>query len=394
MPHCEIRSGAAMFFLGLGLFGLYVVEFGVVGLLPDIASRYGVTVSQAGALVSVFALTVALAGPLATLGLARFPRRRVLMGCLLVFAAACAAMAFAPSYPLLLSSRLAPAMLHPVFFALAFVAAAALYPPRRAAEASAKAFIGTSMGMVLGIPAIGWLAARFSYEAACLFGAAINGAAALGIRFFLPDAPARSGASLVEDLAILRRPVLWLNLAGAAMVFAAMFCVYGYAAALLRSEAGVGQEAASGLLLLFGAGGSAGNMLGGHGMGRNRAVVALLHPCGLIVAYLLLFWLGHMSWVALAGVVAFWGAAHTSGLVVTQVWLSGEATDAPEFLGALYISFINLGVAVGSMLGGWLIALQGMSGAVAGGVACAVIAWLCVAARAWLARSAGLNALS
>ncbi|AUH51361.1 MFS transporter [Chromobacterium sp. ATCC 53434] len=347
------------------------------------------SVSQAGALVSVFALTVALAGPPATLVLSRRSRRGVLTACLSVFAAACAAMALAPNYPVLLLSRVAPALLHPVFFALAFVAAAALYPPRRAAEASAKAFIGTSMGMVLGIPATGWLATRFSYEAACLFGSAMNGAAALGLWFCLPDAPTRRGVGLMADLAILRRPALWLNLAGATLIFAAMFCVYGYAAVLLRSEARVGEEAANWLLLLFGAGGLAGNILGGRAMGRNRVVAAVLHPGCLIAAYLPLFWLGSLSWPVLAGVAAFWGAAHTSGLVVTQVWLSAEAPDAPEFLGALYISFINLGVALGSALGGWLIGRQGMPGTMAGGMACAAAAWACVAMRGWLARHTG-----
>ncbi|MGK5063899.1 hypothetical protein [Janthinobacterium sp. LB3P112] len=50
------------------------------------------------------------------------------------------------------------------------------------------------------------------------------------------------------------------------------------------------------------------------------------------------------------GVVAlFWGAAHTSGLIVTQVWCSSEAREAPAFAIGVYIAAINLGVTVGAM---------------------------------------------
>lgn len=49
--------------LTLGVFGIINTEMGVVGIIPQIAERFDVTVSTAGLCVSVFALVVSVAAP-------------------------------------------------------------------------------------------------------------------------------------------------------------------------------------------------------------------------------------------------------------------------------------------------------------------------------------------
>ena len=137
-------------FLALGLFGVYCIEFGVVGILPLIMQRFDVSASRAGMLVGLFALVIAAAGPFLVLLATRWRRKPVLLVSLGVFALASVASAFAPRFEWLLALRVVPALFHPVYFSLAMVAAAALYPPQDAARAGAHAFTGTSMGMVLG----------------------------------------------------------------------------------------------------------------------------------------------------------------------------------------------------------------------------------------------------
>ncbi len=175
-----MNAGRALFFIALGLFGLYTIEFGVVGVLPVIIERFHLSVAQAGMLVGLFALVVAATGPFTVLLMSRFERKLVLVASLLAFAACSVASAYAPNFPSLVALRLVPALLHPVFFSLAFAAAVALYPPRRAAHATSLAFVGTSMGLVFGVPITTWVAARFSYEASFLFCAAVNAIAAVG----------------------------------------------------------------------------------------------------------------------------------------------------------------------------------------------------------------------
>jgi DHA1 family inner membrane transport protein len=153
---------SVMPFIILGLFGLYTLELGVVGILPLIVERFHVTVAQAGLLMSLFALIVALFGPFLVLVFSRYNRKKVLVGALLCFSICSVFSAYAPNYSTLMALRVLPALLHPVFFSAAFAAAISLYPKERATHATTVAFIGTTLGLVFGVPLTAWLAGRFS----------------------------------------------------------------------------------------------------------------------------------------------------------------------------------------------------------------------------------------
>lgn len=373
-----MNANRTLWFIALGLFGLYVVEFGVVGILPSITARYGISVAQAGWLVGLFALVVALAGPFMVLWLSRFDRRRVLVGALLVFSLCSLLSAWAPSFAVLMLLRVPSALLHPVFFALAFAAAVSLYPPKRATHATTMAFVGTSMGLVLGVPLTAWIEARAAYEAAFVFGAVVNLAAAFGLWRMLPAAATTRVASRKDPLAILRQRGVWLAVAMAVCVFGAMFSVYSYAAEYLARETGLDGEAISLLLMVFGVGGLLGNLLAGRWLGQRRTRTVLLYPVVLAGAYGVLHLFGSAPFAGLLPVCLLWGAAHTSGLIVSQVWLTASAPEAPEFATSLYISAANLGVVLGAALGGALITQAGMLGALWSGWLFAALALLCV----------------
>ena len=380
-------------FLALGLFGLYCIEFGVVGILPMIMQRFQVTAAQAGWLVSLFALVIAAGGPFLVLLATRWRRKRVLLVSLCVFALASLVSAYAPRFEWLLALRMVPALFHPVYFSLAMVAAAALYPPQQSARASAHAFVGTSLGMVLGIPLTTWIAAQYGYESSFLACALVNALAALGVWHYLPDAPQDKPMAYGHQLAILRKGALWLNIAAAVLVFGAMFSVYAYAAAYLEQVTGLSARQTGLVLVVFGLGGVAGNLLAGRMLGTQVLRTVLLQPLLLGLAYWLLYrYAGAgMDRLALGVLALFWGAAHTSGLIVTQVWLSGEAQEAPAFAIGVYIAAINLGVTVGALAGGLAIASYGMQGAIASGMLFAVLALVVIVFKVWRYRVPGLQ---
>ncbi|WP_010094460.1 MFS transporter [Burkholderia ubonensis] len=363
-----------IFFIALGLFGVYSIEFGVVGILPVITQRYGISASQAGFLVGLFALVVAAGGPFMVLLMSRFNRKKVLMLSLLIFSASSVLSAYAPNYATLTISRIIPALFHPVYFSLAFVAAASLYPKNMATQASAKAFVGTSMGMVLGIPITTWIAARVSYEASFLFSAAVNFIAALGILAKLPDAAKAERISYGKQLAILRKVPLWLNIAASTAIFGAMFSVYSYSAEYLRLEAHMSGELISVVLVIFGIGGVTGNLLAGKLLAKDKVRTTVMHPIALSAAYLVLHFFCTSSLPPMTVIALLWGAIHTSGLIVTQIWLTSEAPEAPEFATGVYISFINLGVVFGSTAGGWFLSRIGIQGTIWSGLMFAAVA--------------------
>ncbi|MGO4744874.1 MFS transporter [Serratia quinivorans] len=369
-----------IFFIALGLFGVYCIEFGVVGILPLIMARYAISAAQAGLLVGAFAVTIALLGPLLVLLASRFNRKRMLLISLAVFALVSVLSAYAASFSTLMILRILPALFHPIYFSLAMVAAASLYPKQQMTRATAYAFVGTSMGMVLGIPLTHWIAERFSYEASFLFCALVNLLAGVGLLFRLPDAASHK-MSYGKQLAILRSGALWLNILACVLIFAAMFSVYAYATEYLSGEIGISGPRVGLLLVIFGVGGVSGNLLAGKWLHRHRFATTLLHPVVLAVAYLLLYRYGSTQLGMMIAICLFWGAAHTSGLIVTQIWLTSEAPQAPEFATGLYIAFINLGVAVGSVVSGGFIDALGLQGSIVCGWLFAALAAATIALK-------------
>ncbi|MEV4257429.1 MFS transporter, partial [Spirillospora sp. NPDC049652] len=80
-------------------------EIMIAGLLPEIARSVGVSLATAGLLMSVFAATVVVGGPLLSLVAGRVRRRRMVVALMLVFVAGNAVAAVASSFALLAAAR-------------------------------------------------------------------------------------------------------------------------------------------------------------------------------------------------------------------------------------------------------------------------------------------------
>nr|WP_218170048.1 MULTISPECIES: MFS transporter [Pseudomonas] len=364
------------------MFGLYTLEFGVVGILPMIVERFGISVSQAGWLMGLFALIVAVLGPFLVLLASRLARKKILVGALLGFSVCSVLSAFAPNFETLMALRVIPAMLHPVFFAAAFSTAVSLYPKERAAHATALAVVGTTLGLVLGVPLTTWVGARISYEASFYFCALATAVAALGVLIKLPDHPRAAPLSFGKQLAVLRSLSVWLAIIATVLVFSTMFSVYSYAAEYLKTQVGMDGQTISLMLVIFGIGGVVGNLLVGRLLSRHLVVTAVGYPVVLAVAYLVLYGFGSLSWGSMSVIVLLWGAAHTCGLVVTQVWLTSSAPQAHEFATSLYVSSANAGVVIGASMGGLFINAFGTTGVIGCGLVFAGLSLLVIAWKA------------
>lgn len=375
-------SGKSMPYIILGLFGLYTLEFGVVGILPMIVERFEISVSQAGLLMGLFALIVAVLGPFLVLFSSRFERKKVLIAALFGFSICSVLSAFAPNFATLMVLRIVPAMLHPIFFAAAFSTAVSLYPKARAGHATALAVVGTTLGLVIGVPLTTWVGASISYEASFFFCAFATALAGLGLLFKLPHHVRASPMTFGKQLAVLRSPAMWLAIGATILVFTAMFSVYSYAAQYLKNQTGMDGQTISVMLVVFGIGGVSANLLVGRLLGRHLLVTAIVYPIVLAAAYLVLLSFGSASVASMTLIVLLWGAAHTSGLVITQMWLTSAAPDAHEFATSLYVSSANAGVVIGSSVGGLFINTFGMTGAIWCGVLFAVLSLAVIALKA------------
>ena len=318
-----------IYVIALGLFSIINTEFGVIGIIPYVVEKYQVSVSQAGLLVSLFALTIAIFGPVMTLLLSGMNRKKIMLLVLAIFAAANLVAAFTTNFSALLLLRIVPAFVHPVYFSLAFVVAASFYP-KDGSKAIAKVFTGGTVGLVLGVPITSFVASHFSLEASFLFSAIINMIGFIGIAIFIPSLPVKTKLTYRSQLRVLAKPSLWFNIATLLLMLAAMFTVYSYFSEYLTHYTGLDKKWISMMLVVFGISGVIGNLQTGKFLSRSVTRTAIYFPLLMALVYLLVFFAGH-AFIPMLLIVVLWGAVHTSGFVISQSWFTTEASEAPEF---------------------------------------------------------------
>ncbi|KOP68284.1 arabinose ABC transporter permease [Bacillus sp. FJAT-18019] len=345
--------------LALGVFGIITTEMSVVGVLPQIAQKFAISTSQAGLLVSVFALVVAISGPFLIILVSGINRKVLLLTAIFMFVISNIIYAITTQFEVMLIFRILPAALHPLFFSIALVTAASLVSPEKSGQAITKVFTGVTVGFALGVPLTSYLAEQFSLEVAFLFGAMVNALAFIGILTLLPSMPVKEKLSFGKQIGILRKPGLWLNIAAVVFIFASMFSVYSYFAEYLARVTNMKGSLISIMLLIFGVIMIAGNHLFGAFLQKNIINTVISFLIAYLLAYLLIYYLGSY-FAPMIFMVVIWGIIHSGGLIVGQAWLMSEAKECPEFGNSLFVSFSNLGISLGTSIGGWFISQLGI----------------------------------
>ncbi|MGE8203625.1 MFS transporter [Heyndrickxia sp. NPDC080065] len=345
--------------LALGVFGIITTEMSIVGVLPQIAQKFAISTSQAGLLVSIFALVVAISGPFLILLVSGINRKLLLLTAIFIFVISNIIYAYTTHFEVMLIFRILPAALHPIFFSIALVTAAKLVPPEKSNQAVTKVFMGITVGFALGVPLTSYLAEQFSLEIAFLFGAIVNAFAFIGILILLPSMPVKEKMSFGKQISVLRKPGLWLNIAAVVFIFAAMFSVYSYFAEYLSRVTYMNGTLISVMLLIFGVIMIAGNSLFGVFLQKSIVNTVISFPILYLIVYLLVYNLGSY-FIPMIFMVFIWGIVHSGGLIVGQTWLISEAKEAPEFGNSLFVSFSNLGITLGTSIGGWVISQLGI----------------------------------
>ena len=128
---------AGLIALALGGFGIGLTEFTIMGLLPEVAADFGDSEAAAGWLITGYALAVIVGALGLTAATTRLPRKRVLLGLLVLFVIGNAISALAPTYSVMMAGRIVAALCHGAFFGIGAVVAADLVAPARKAGAVA-----------------------------------------------------------------------------------------------------------------------------------------------------------------------------------------------------------------------------------------------------------------
>jgi DHA1 family inner membrane transport protein len=336
--------------LALASFGIGTTEYVIMGLLPDVAHNLAVNVPRAGLLVTGYALGVAFGGPLVAALTTGMPRRRALLALMGIFVLGNLFCALAPSYSLLRAARIVTALCHGAFFGVGAVVAAALVVPQERAQAIALMIAGLTLANVLGVPsgtalgnALGW---RSTFWAI----AAIGVAAMVALLNWLPhDLPAPHVALGREARALGHRQVM-LAMLISVVSSASLFSVFAFISPLLEDVTGLHDSGVTWMLLLFGAGLTCGNIIGGK-LGDWRAMSALIGILGALIAVMIaLRWTAPFH--AFVAINLFcWGVLAFALISPLQMRVLNGAAGAPNLASTVNQSAFNLGNAVGAWIG-------------------------------------------
>lgn len=346
----------ALYALTAGAFGIGVTEFVIMGLLLEVSADLGVTIAAAGLLISGYALGVVVGAPVLTVASARLPRKTVLMALMVIFVAGNTACALAPSYGVLMAARVLTAFAHGTFFGVGSVVATRLVAADRKASAIAVMFTGLTIATILGVPLGTFIGQHLGWRATFWAVAGIGLVALAIIAALVPRDDSQIEASdwRADLAAILKRPVL-LGLATTVLGYAGVFAVFTYIAPMLTRISGFTEAAVSPILLVFGGGLVAGNLLGGK-LADRRLVPTVFASLIALGVVLMLMAPGLASPFAAVVLVGLLGAAAFSTVAPLQMWVLSKTEGAGQSLASSFnIAAFNLGNAIGAWAGGLVI---------------------------------------
>ncbi|MCL2550630.1 MAG: MFS transporter [Actinomycetia bacterium] len=344
----------ALLALAIGAFGIGTTEFVIMGLLPQVAGDFGVSVPTAGLLVTGYALGVVAGAPLMTVLGTRISRKRMLMLLMGLFVLGNLVSAVAPVFAVLLLGRVIASLAHGAFFGIGSVVAAELVAPQKKAGAIAMMFTGLTVANVVGVPLGTLVGQTAGWRVTFVIVAALGVLGLLGVARLVPDMPKQEGVHLRHELAVFRNVQVLLAMAMTVLGFGGVFAAITYIAPMMTGVTGYAEGSVTWLLVLFGLGMVAGNLVGGRFADR-RLMPMLYTALASLAAVLALFTVTAHGKAAAAVTVFLIGALGFATVPPLQKRVLDQAHGAPTLASAVNIGAFNLGNALSAWLGGLVI---------------------------------------
>lgn len=369
----------------LGMIGIITTEFGIIGILPQIAIFYGITIDKAAYLLSAFALVIALTGPFMTLLLSGFDRKKIMLATIFIFLLSTVVSVFSPPFWLLMIVRMLPAFLQPVYIATAIAAAVASGKKSQENQLMGIVLGGIALAMVTTVPFATYLASIFTWQVSFFVQTIVSLAALISIFKIMPAGEIPEKKSYGSQIKILTDKSFILSTAMNFFMIASWFSTYSYFADYLVKTRKVDMEMISYLLLLFGAVGVFSNWLSGKMLNINITKTVAFFLSGTVIIPLILIYSVDSIWVTLM-VVALWGFFYAPCFLNASAYMISAAPNSLEFANSLATSFGNLGVFFGTAVGGWIISQSTITNIPWAGMGFGILSLSMVACRSMLER--------
>lgn len=338
----------------LAVFVFNTSEFMPMALLTDIAADHGVSESSAGMVITAYAWAVALLSLPLMLLFRNADYRLLLIATVAVFVAFQTASALSSGYWMLVGSRIGVACAHAVFWSIASPLAVKVVPPEKRALALSAVVTGTSVAMVVGLPfgravglLLGW---RMTFAVVGIMALA----AAVLLVLVFPHVRSDGAFSLGDMRSILGDRVIMGIYAVTILLVTGHYTAYSYIEPFLGQVSGLSETVITLLLAVFGAAGLLGSFMFArfYGVRPYRFIAWVMVLTTACLALLMPL----SSSFALPLLLVVWGAAMTAFSVSFQSEMIRTApAEGTAVAMSLFSGLFNVGIGLGSLLGGTVV---------------------------------------
>ena len=239
--------------LAFGTLALGIAEFTMMGILPYVASDFGISIAKAGHFISAYALGVCCGAPVLILARKR-PLKQILMALvsLIIVGNLCASLA--PNYWILMLGRFVSGLPHGAYFGVASIVASKLADKGKSSEAVSIMIAGMTVANLFGVPLGTSLSHLFSWRVTFLLVALWGVIVLYYISRWVPFVEGLQDTGFKGQFRFLRKPAPWILLGATALGNGGVFCWYSYISPLLTHVSGFSDSSISALMVLAGFG--------------------------------------------------------------------------------------------------------------------------------------------
>ncbi|GIH14922.1 MFS transporter [Rugosimonospora africana] len=368
-PYSTWRAWLGVGAITASLFAFVTTELMPVGLLTRVSASLDVPVGVAGLMVTLYGVSAGLGVPFIVAWTRRVDRRVLLCALLAVLALGNLVTAVSPNFALVLTTRLVMGFANGVFWAIGVSMAMRLVPARHARRAAAIALSGISIATVVGMPLGTFLESLTDWRTTFLvwsgLGVLVLGAVAAAI----PSLPSDNAVSVREVFGLPVTNVrLRLVMVTVILYVLGHFGAYTFIRPFVEDNSSASSAAITGLLMIYGLGGAAGNFIAGYTVTKHARASFVVARAGLVASLLLLLAIGH-GWPGLIVSVLLWGLSFGAANLCQVNTTLAAAPDTFEAAMSINTLGYNTSIALGALLGGLFADSLGVRSAVWLGVA-------------------------
>lgn len=330
-----------------------MVELIIGGILNLVAADLGVSIGQAGLLITVFAVTFGISGPILLFLTGQADRKRVTVTALCAFFIGNLLAVFSSTYSILLLSRVISAASGALLTVLCLTLAAHIAKREFRGRAIGLVTMGISASIVLGLPIGVSMGHAYGWRSPFILITILTIILIVGVFKFFGKVPTKPPVSLKKQLQALKNNRVFLGHLTTFFFLAGHFTLYGYLTPFVISNFGFGGPLVTIVYFVYGVaavtgGGLAGMSADTYGARRTLlTVIVLLIFCLLLIPYssIILFWLILIIWGILSWAISPPIQSHL-------VQLSPETSDIQQ---SLNNASLHLGIALGTSVGSLII---------------------------------------